>query len=182
MAFPLGQQERLAPIRAAFRIRWQHIKDRAVPFTKTRWTAEAVLLLAYCLRSFVWLQGFYIISYALGIGLLTLFVGFLTPLNVESLQNDHMPLLPTQRGEFKPFIRRLSEFQFWYRSFSATLLSIVATFFPMLDVPVFWPILLIYFILLFVLQMKDRIRHMVQHKYVPFTTGKKTYNQPGADR
>jgi hypothetical protein len=40
-------------------------------------------------------------------------------------------------------------------------------------VPVFWPILLLYWLLLFVVTMKRQIKHMIKHKYLPFTTGKK---------
>ena len=40
------------------------------------------------------------------------------------------------------------------------------------DVPVYWPILLFYFILLTTLTMKKRIEHMIKHKYVPLS-GKK---------
>lgn len=42
----------------------------------------------------------------------------------------------------------------------------------MLDVPVFWPILLCYWIFLFVLTMKRQILHMIKYKYVPFNSGK----------
>lgn len=50
------------------------------------------------------------------------------------------------------------------------------TFFSIFDVPVFWPILLLYFIVLFVITMKRQIRHMIKYKYVPFSFGKTTYN------
>jgi hypothetical protein len=43
------------------------------------------------------------------------------------------------------------------------------------DVPVFWPILLLYFIVLFVITMKRQIKHMMKHKYVPFSFGKTVY-------
>lgn len=39
----------------------------------------------------------------------------------------------------------------------------------------FWPILLIYFIALVVLTMKRQIKHMIKHKYVPFSLGKKKF-------
>jgi hypothetical protein len=42
----------------------------------------------------------------------------------------------------------------------------------MFDVPVFWPILLLYWIVLFALTMKRQIRHMIKYKYVPFSFGK----------
>jgi len=47
------------------------------------------------------------------------------------------------------------------------LISFFCTFFPFLDIPVFWPILLIYFIALFSVTMKNRIKHMIKHKYIP---------------
>ena len=40
---------------------------------------------------------------------------------------------------------------------------------------VFWPILLLYFIALFVLTMKRQIKHMIKYKYVPFSLGKTRY-------
>ena len=45
------------------------------------------------------------------------------------------------------------------------------------DLPVFWPILLMYFILLFFLTMKQQILHMLKHRYVPFSFGKQTYGK-----
>lgn len=49
------------------------------------------------------------------------------------------------------------------------------TFFSAFDVPVFWPILLFYWIVLFVSTMKRQIMHMVKYKYVPFSIGKQRY-------
>ena len=49
----------------------------------------------------------------------------------------------------------------------------IATFFPIFDVPVFWPILLLYFFVLFFITMKRQVKHMIKHKYIPFDLGKK---------
>jgi hypothetical protein len=55
------------------------------------------------------------------------------------------PTLPSKSDEeFRPFVRRLPELKFWWSSLKALLLGLGATFFPMFDVPVFWPILLLY--------------------------------------
>lgn len=43
----------------------------------------------------------------------------------------------------------------------------------------FWPILLVYWVMLFVLTMKRQIRHMIKHGYVPYTTGKAKYGKGG---
>lgn len=45
------------------------------------------------------------------------------------------------------------------------------------DIPCYWPILLGYFVFLFVLMMQKRILHMWKHKYLPFSWGKKHYNK-----
>ncbi|KAI8869297.1 retrieval of early ER protein Rer1 [Ramicandelaber brevisporus] len=85
-------------------------------------------------------------------------------------------LLPTRTDdEFRPFVRRLPEFKFWYGMTKATVIALVCTFFKFLDIPVFWPILVVYFIVLFVLTMRRQIQHMIRHKYVPFDLGKKKY-------
>uniref|UniRef100_A0A453DMP4 Protein RER1 n=2 Tax=Triticinae TaxID=1648030 RepID=A0A453DMP4_AEGTS len=128
------------------------------------------------------IHGFYIVSYGLGIYLLNLLIGFLSPmvdpeLDPSAAAHDG-PALPTRGSdEFKPFIRRLPEFKFWYAITKAFVIAFVMTFFSVFDVPVFWPILLCYWIVLFVLTMKRQILHMVKYKYVPFNIGKQKYGR-----
>jgi hypothetical protein len=84
--------------------------------------------------------------------------------------------LPTRDSEeYRPFARRLPEFKFWFGCCKAILISTGMTFFDMFDIPVFWPILLLYFIVLFFITMKNQIKHMIKHRYIPFSFGKKTY-------
>lgn len=60
--------------------------------------------------------------------------------------------LPTKQGdEFKPFIRRLPEFKFWHSATRAIAIGFVCTWFSIFDVPVFWPVLVIYWFILFTL-------------------------------
>lgn len=61
---------------------------------------------------------------------------------------------------------------FRYAITKAFCVAFLMTFFSMFDVPVFWPILLCYWIVLFVLTMKRQIMHMIKYKYVPFNIGK----------
>lgn len=77
--------------------------------------------------------------------------------------------------EFRPFIRKLPEFKFWYKAMVGVLLSLVLTIFTIFDLPVFWPILVGYFVLLTFLTMKAQIQHMIKYKYIPFDIGKKKY-------
>lgn len=56
------------------------------------------------------------------------------------------------------------------------------TFFSVFDVPVFWPILLMYFGVLFFMTMKRQIAHMYKHRYVPISFGKSKYKDAGKER
>jgi hypothetical protein len=55
------------------------------------------------------------------------------------------------------------------------------TFFSVFDVPVFWPILLMYFGVLFFMTMRRQIAHMYKHKYVPISFGKAKYKDAGKE-
>ena len=61
----------------------------------------------------------------------------------------------------------------------AVAIAFLLTFSRVFDVPVFWPILVIYFVALFAMTMKTRIAEMIKHKYVPFAFGKKRYAGAG---
>ncbi|KAJ9704760.1 hypothetical protein PVL29_003013 [Vitis rotundifolia] len=151
---------------------FQYYLDKTTPHPVYRWVGTLVVAAIYVLRVF-YVQGFYVVSYGLGIYLLNLLIGFLSPLVDPELETSNEALLPTKGSdEFKPFIRRLPEFKFWYSITKAFCVAFVLTFFSAFDVPVFWPILLCYWIVLFILTMKRQIVHMIKYKYVPFSIGK----------
>jgi len=163
--------------------RYQTALDKTVPFTPLRWIATLVIAISYGLRVYL-LQGWYIITYALGIYLLNLFICFLSPRWDPARENqrdffddgEDSPGLPMKNDEeFKPFVRKLPEFKFWYSSFKAFVIAIGCTFFEALNIPVFWPILVMYFCILFVMTMKRQIKHMIKYRYLPFTYGKTKY-------
>ena len=60
-----------------------------------------------------------------------------------------------------------------YSSIKAVLIGFLITFFPIFDVPVFWPILLMYWLVLLFVTMKRQIKHMIKYRYIPFSLGKK---------
>ncbi|EMS59425.1 Protein RER1B [Triticum urartu] len=65
---------------------------------------------------------FYVASSGLGIYLLNLLIGFLSPMVDPELEalDQAGPALPTRgNNEFKPFIRRLPEFKFWWETVAA---------------------------------------------------------------
>lgn len=155
---------------------YQFYLDKSTPHSVPRWIGTLVLLLVFGIRVY-YVQGFYLVSYALGIYILSLLMGFLSPLaDPETESSSDGPVLPTRGSdEFKPFIRRLPEFKFWHSVTKALAIAFVLTFFSAFDVPVFWPILLCYWIVLFVLTMKRQIAHMIKYRYVPFSIGKQKY-------
>ncbi|GAB2224864.1 hypothetical protein Droror1_Dr00005642 [Drosera rotundifolia] len=165
----------LAKWRNEFQRAFQYYLDKSTPLPLYRWLGTVGIALIYFLRVY-YVQGFYIISYGLGIYILNLLIGFLSPKIDPELEAMDGASLPTKESdEFKPFIRRLPEFKFWYVITKAFLVAFVLTFFSVFDVPVFWPILLFYWLVLFVLTMKRQIMHMIKYKYIPFDLGKRRY-------
>jgi hypothetical protein len=156
---------------------YQTYLDKSTPYTAYRWIGTGTLLVIFFLRIFLE-QGWYIgsshtysavslghlltvsvVAYSLGIYLLNLFLAFLQPKfdpSNEAIDNEmedgEAGGLPTKQGdEFKPFIRRLPEFKFWHSATRAIAIGFVCTWFSIFDVPVFWPVLVVYWFILFTL-------------------------------
>ncbi|GAM25828.1 hypothetical protein SAMD00019534_090030 [Acytostelium subglobosum LB1] len=168
----------LASLKTLVGRKYQNLIERTITFLPHRWAAAALLLILYILRVYTSGGGWYVVTYALGIFLLTQLIAFLSPKWDPDSDVDGLNVsLPTKGDEeVKPFVRRLPEFLFWHLIVKALTIAIFCTFIPFLDLPVFWPILLMYFFVLFAITMKNQIRHMIKHKYIPFTVGKKVYN------
>lgn len=130
------------------RIAWmqqQRLMDEWTPHVRARWTATTLLLGLFVVRV-AHLGGFFIVAYALGIFLLNQFIAFLTPqIDPEDGDGDALPTSVALDDEFRPFVRHLPEKKFWIAATRAILVASFATFIPFLNIPVFWPILVIYF-------------------------------------
>merc|ERR1711970_1293238 len=163
-AWFVGIRKAFAPITT----KYQQLLDKATPHAAYRWYFTAFIALVYVVR--VWLlAGFFVVSYGLGIYVLNLLIPFISPQDEDSL-------LPTAKDdEHRPFMRKMSEFKFWHGCTKAFTIALIMTFFRFFDVPVFWPILLLYFLMLFGMTMKKQISHMIQHNYRPWSTQKETY-------
>ncbi|XP_031261218.1 protein RER1B-like [Pistacia vera] len=168
----------MAPIakwKSDFSRMFQYYLDRSTPHPMERWLGTLAAAAIYVLRVY-YIEGFYIVTYGLGIYILNLLIGFLSPKIDPEFEALDGASLPTKGSdEFRPFVRRLPEFKFWYAITKAFCVAFLMTFFSIFDVPVFWPILLCYWIVLFVLTMKRQIMHMIKYKYVPFSFGKQRY-------
>jgi hypothetical protein len=152
-----------------FAQRYQAILDKSTPFVLYRWLSTGLCLILFFVRILV-AQGWYIVAYALGIYLLNLFLAFLQPKfdpSSDALDNDmedgSIGTLPTKSDEeFKPFIRRLPEFKFWYWATRAIVIGFVCSWFEVFNVPVFWPVLVMYWMMLFFLTSKFLIPYRVE--------------------
>ena len=153
------------------------IKDKLIKYRKERWIIVFILLIIYIIRIFI-TKGFYALTYCMGIHFLNSFIGFISPLeDPEDNLNEENTFLPIKNNEeFKPFHRKLKEFQFWSVLFYTLLIGIILTFFESFDIPVFWPLLLVYFLLIFIITMRHQISHMIKYHYLPWDFGKKNYN------
>lgn len=161
--------------------RCTQLLDRTTLYPRSRWAFFVVAFVGFTARIAV-RKGFYIVAYGLAIYLLKLTILFLSPQVDPAEQARRGQYIEDddedESDEYRPFERRMSEFKVWTAATQAVLFSIVLTFFDAFDLPVFWPILVAYFLVLFFRTMKDRIAHMIEHGYVPFSTGqKKKYNK-----
>ena len=115
---------------------------------------------------------------------------------MDPAEDSEGPVLPSassRSSEFRPFSRLVPEFKFWYllnihiymsysnmfryTSTRAMCIGYIMTFFKVCNVPVFWPLLLMYFVVLFGMTMKRQYSHMVKHNYVPWSSAKKVYGR-----
>ena len=130
---------------------------------------------------------------------MNLFLAFISPKFDPSIEQDEgmedgtSGLPSKENDEFRPFVRRLPEFKFWYSATKAIAIGFACSFFSIFDLPVFWPVLVVYWIILVALTSKLRsqscairtdadkravrrqIQHMIKYRYVPFTVGKTRY-------
>lgn len=116
---------------------------------------------------------FYTVAYSLGIYLLNLFLAFISPKFDPGLESDTdmeeggpASSLPTKStDEFKPFVRRLPEFKFWYSATKAVVIAFCCSWSEIFNLPVFWPVLVVYWLILVVLTMRRQIQHMLSKSY-----------------
>ena len=160
-------------------IYYNSIKDKIIIYKAQRWGVVAFLAVFYFIRMFR-TKGYYALTYCIGIHFLNSFIGFISPLDdpeEDQLNNGDSYLPQKNNEEFRPFQRKVKEYSFWSMMFWTFLIAIPMTFFEAFNIPVFWPLLLVYFILIFFLIMRRQIKHMIKYNYLPWDTGKKNYGK-----
>ena len=165
--------------RKKLKIYYNSIRDKIMVYKAARWSIIAILFIIYFIR-IIYLKGYYALTYCIGIHFLNSFIGFISPLDDpedEYLDDDISHLPQRSNEEFRPFQRKVKEYAFWQIMFWTFIIALPMTFFEAFNIPVFWPLLLAYFILIFILIMKKQIKHMIKYHYLPWDTGKKTYTR-----
>lgn len=75
--------------------------------------------------------------------------------------------LPTKNDqEFKPFVRRLPEFKFWHSATRAVAVAFLCSWSEIFNLPVFWPVLVVYWLILVFLTMRKQIQSMIKYRSV----------------
>merc|ERR1712039_1063088 len=113
------------------------------------------------------LQRHFFAAYMLAIYVLNQGMLFLSP----ATDDDNLGNLP-KGGEYRPFVRALSEFRLWARCAAGIVCAFVATFFDDIDVDVDGRLLAIFFFVIFLYTMKQQLVHMVRYGYVPWSGSK----------
>ena len=68
-------------------------------------------------------------------------------------------------SESKPIVRKIGEFKLWKRLFLFSSISLFCSFFECFNLPVFWPILLFYFLLVMITISYKQYNHMKKYDY-----------------
>ncbi|KAL0234512.1 hypothetical protein PCE1_001548 [Barthelona sp. PCE] len=155
--------------------------DMLVPYDRMRWGLAAFSFFLFFVR-IISCNGFYIIAYAYCIYLLLLLLAFLTPRDMMELMSAEEKDEGEPDAEFRPFRRKLSEFKAWTAVMQSTIICLFLTLFPFLDIEVYVPILVIYFIVLSYMMLKKQIEHMIRYKYVPWNIKKQKFSAPSDEK
>ena len=172
---PQSVQEKFVVTKIDASMRIESLILQIKPYVWQRWVFFAVLAIGFLARM-IYTRHYYYAGYIAGLYILQATILFLSPKHDPDLYGKDV--LPTAAdGDYKPFVRKLPEFTYWRRVFVAALLAFISCILPF-DLPVYGPLLLVYFIIVSVITFRTRIKHMIKYKYVPFDIGKPKYTKP----
>lgn len=146
--------------------------DRSVPFAGLRWLTFSSFLVIYFIRVLV-VDGYFALTYFLSLQLLHYLIQFITPLSNPVDEDEGGAVLATKSGdEFKPYVPKVQEFKLWRSTMLVVTVAFFLTFVDAVNIEVWWPLLLGYFILFATVQISQRVQHMMKFKYVPWDRNK----------
>ena len=149
----------------------QVIVDKLSPMPKPRWIVTVGLLGLFFVRILV-SKSHHLIAYCLSVYLVHGFILFATPKDEnipDPFEADDSEYAPANiDNNLRPFVRNMPEFSYW--SFCTKLIigSIILSFFSFTDIPVYTPILVIYFIFMIFATIIKLWQHSSKYNYNPF--------------
>lgn len=157
--------------------------NKTILYKRQRWLFFYFALVVFLLRMLL-LQGYYAIAYLLAFTYLQNLILYLTPQEIPTIDEEgeedvfdipNSLSLSQNSEDSKPIIRKLSEFHLWKKLTLFTLIAVLSTFFEFLDLPVFWPLLLFYFVFASLNVGVRQYKHMKKYGY----TLKDFFKRPG---
>ncbi|KAL6122313.1 hypothetical protein NUSPORA_00677 [Nucleospora cyclopteri] len=155
--------------------------DKLSPQSTIRWGMFAFLIFLYTMRVLI-RNSHHIISYAVGVYLVHGFILFATPKNKNIPDPFEAPAEDSYVPEnapvdFGPFVRNLPEYEYWLFCMKVVGISYFLTFFDVFDIPVFTPLLIMYFITMVIATIVKLYQHQKLYHYNPWQTIKKFKNK-----
>lgn len=158
----------------------RNLLDYLIQYKTARWLITAALCLFYFERSYG--MNYYIVTYLIGFYVLQLIVKYVTPKGLDQDENEEedyeeqsistdssisfQPYLTDCRAdESRPITPSMSEMQVWERLTYAFTMGTICTCFKLLEIDVFWPMLVVYFLLLAAYTIRKVFKQMVKHNY-----------------
>ena len=148
--------------------------DRLIIYKSQRWAFFFAFLLLFVFRM-IYLQAYFAVGYVFGFYTIQKIILYFTPSTLPSITDEEeneeevfdIPNVVLDKNEdsSKPIVRKLGEFKLWKKIFLAASISLTMTFFSIFDLPVFWPILLLYFFLVAATIVLKQKLHMKKYGY-----------------
>lgn len=152
----------------------QHYYRSLIPKTIIRWSAFSIILFIFLLKILIITRSHFLIAYTIGVFLIHEFVKFCIPADenipdpFDDFYNSDVTLILDENEDSKPFSRKLSEFHLWENSILIVSIGFICSFIEFLDIPVYGIILILYFIAVLIITIKNLYYHSKKFNYNPF--------------
>eukprot|EP00835_Amoeboradix_gromovi_P000787 NODE_29_length_33183_cov_0.333666.p21 type:complete len:166 gc:universal NODE_29_length_33183_cov_0.333666:915-1412(+) len=135
---------------------------------------EGLLILRMIMK-----RGFSVLGYIQGLTILNLFFESIYSSTNTEAEDDVINEIPLHtikdiEAPPSPLIEQNSadislsgDVKLWFWCMVIVLVSLVCTFIDVLDIPVYWQLLLVYFLLLFTITMREPLWIMITKNYTP---------------
>jgi len=154
--------------------------DKFSPCPVQRWCVFGLCLLVHFVKILV--SGtHHLIAYVVGVYLFHGFILFATPKDEnipdpfeEEVENENSNEYSPSSvdNSLRPFIRNMPEYTYWMFSMKVVVVSFLLTLSRLTDIPVYTPILLVYFVFMVLATAIKLWQHSRKYHYNPFFQSK----------